>query len=169
MVKAKQDQWKDAPKHHRPTPEQRKRAHYSLHETERKGIKKAINQDSTPLRRALRSKKLTADQVEAGERFEELYVSVWGRSGSRDSLDQSPRGGVSHEADSQQLYICNQKKRLDDLQFAMDAYTARVLHSVCVAQEKIGDCRPQYKRYAALVAALDIAVQYFKRGKRRKI
>jgi len=165
MAKAKDkqpDAWQDIPGQHRPTPERMARGNYRLGLADRQGVKVAIDDASTPLRQALSRKVLTLRQVEAGERYEELHRAVWGGSGSKDSLDMSPRGGVIHETEPQAMRNIANSRKLEGLLTMMDAKTELVLYQIAVGLEPIGDCRPTYKRYRHLVLALDICADFFR-------
>lgn len=146
----------------RPTPERIAKGSYRVGETSRAGIRFVMDEDATPIRAAHRRGKLTRRQVDAAEAYEEHHTSVWGRGGSRDCLDTSPRGGASHESDSQQMRWASANRRLNALMALMDAKVAKVLFDVCVNQEAIGDCRPTYKRYQHLVLGLDICADFYK-------
>lgn len=155
------NEMQDRPGQARPTPERIAKGSYRVGETSRAGICFAVDEDATPVRAAYRRGKLTKRQVDAAEAYEEHHTFVWGRGGSRDCLDTSPRGGTSHGSDSQQMRCASANRRLTALMTRMDAKVARVLFDVCVRQEAIGDCRPTYKRYQHLVLGLDICADFY--------
>ncbi|HLS19448.1 MAG TPA: hypothetical protein VK090_06535, partial [Paracoccaceae bacterium] len=72
------EQWTDQPGKARPTPERLRRGAYQLVPGEDAGIRVAYDERSTPIRDAYASGKLSARQLDAGEKFEELYRVVMG-------------------------------------------------------------------------------------------
>lgn len=125
-----------------PTPERKAKGAWTV------GTGRRVWQDhdATPLRRALRLKKLTAEQVEAGEWVEGLLRALDGSPSGRSCLDTSPRGGA--ETNPERIARISQAR--DRARARVTAEQWAVIRSVCFDHHPIGDMRPTRRRYRCL-------------------
>tara|TARA_B100000700_G_C15057266_1_gene863573 strand:+ start:813 stop:1274 length:462 start_codon:yes stop_codon:yes gene_type:complete len=146
-----------------PTPETLSKGVYKLVRLHKKSSRVWVNQEPTPILRAFNRDKLTFRQFEAAKIFEARYTAYWARSSGRNILDQTPRG-KSADDDSLQERALKAKERLIEIETCsgMTKSYLKVLVSVCVDYEKIGDCRPTRKRYSYLCSGLDCVANYLK-------
>jgi len=108
------------------------------------------DKDATPLRRALRFKKITRRQMEAGEWLEAAHRIVEGSQGPRSCLDDSVRGFGETETER---YV-RASLALDQVRALLPAEQRSILRSVCVMHHAIGDMRLDRRRYKALFHGL---------------
>lgn len=151
------EQWADQPGRARPTPERRKRGGYRLVAGEDAGIRVAYDERSTPIRDAYASGKLTARQLDAGEKFEELYRVVMGSPGPRSCLDWSPRG----HSESEPEYAARAWAEWKALGRSMSSEVAAVMFKVCCMHEPTRRRCESRKRWRMLCEGLDAAADYW--------
>jgi len=151
------EQWADQPGRARPTPERRRRGSYRLVDGEDAGIRVAIDERSTPLRDAYASGKLTPRQLDAGEKFEELYRIVMGSPGPRSCLDWSPRG----HSESEPEYAARAWAEWKALGRSIPSASAAVMVEVCCLHQPTGRRCPNRARWRRLCEGLDGAAEYW--------
>lgn len=147
------------PQDNTPTPERQAKGSYRV------GTGKRVWQDddATPLRRALRLRKLDLRQVEAGEWMEALQRALSGSPGQRSCLDFSPRGGGETESER----VVRLTRLHDDARSALTAEQRAVIRSVCYLHHPIGSHRQTYRRFRLLTEGLN-ALADMREGRLRK-
>lgn len=163
-------QWTDREGNARPTKERAAKGRVHLVETRDAGVKMALDEHASPLRRALFDGKLgmladgTTDgaeaamararaRVDAGERFEALCRFVMGSPGPRSCLDFVPRG-TGREPEHAARVWAEYKGAVQ----AVGMQSAAVLVDVCWSQRGTGPRRPDARRWRLLIAGLDVLV-----------
>ena len=148
-----------APQDNTPTPERQAKGSYRV------GTGKRVWQDddATPLRRALRLRKLELRQVEAGEWMEALQRALSGSPGQRSCLDFSPRGGGETESERAVRLV----RLHDDARAALSPEQRAVIRSVCYLHHPIGKMQPDRRRYRVLSDGLS-AIADMREGTVRK-
>lgn len=146
------DPWQDRPDKDRarPTRERLARGSYRLAESKDAGRTYAIDDASTPLRRAYVDGALPVGLVYAGERFEALGRSQT-RRGPRSSLDFTPRGHSEGETE----YQARRAIEWRDLWAIIGHERMYILIAVCIDHEATGPRRKDARRWARLLDGLE--------------
>lgn len=140
-----------------PTREALRHGDYAALRVEKGGTRVAVNRGSTPLRRMERRGSLTRRQREAGEAFEALWRTQFGRPGA-DLLAKAMvlgvmiRGGAEGDIDRK----FRSERLLDLIRDACPQAGYSVLVSVAVHDAWLGPQRSAKAAYVALRGALDV-------------
>ncbi len=155
---AKTNPWSGIPAENRPTGERMAKGHIQAVEFKETGEGRqkgavAIDLDATPIDAAVRRGNITLRQRDAALRYESLRQLIAEVGGQRDSLDMTPRGhGGSGDPSAKLLdgkadyaLICSQ---------VLTVEVHRIVKSVVMSHDAIGDMRPTYRRYRYLCTGL---------------
>lgn len=163
------DKWASIPPENRPTDERRRFGDIQVVEFKENGegrVKGVVPLDRAcvPILAAANAKnpKISARQKDAALKYEGLRAKIDEFSaGRRDSLDMSPRGHTGN-ADPSGAFL---DAKADYARICAGILTQdvhRVVRSVVIAHEAIGDMRPSYRRYRYLCEGLDALADYWK-------
>lgn len=113
------------------------------------------------LDRLARCGTITKRQAEAGHRYEEDHIKVWGSAGSRDSTIP-PVGGTAHEIIPQAERIVRARDRLNRVLNLCGPGAYAVMRSVAIYGERLGRNEgATVVRYERLRLGLDAAAEVF--------
>ena len=143
-----------------PTPEAFRKSDFDLVQIGKRGAKVFVNRGTTPFEKAYFRGKITNRQFEASKVYELRYNAYWGRSSQRNTLDITPRGKSVISSESE--INLRRKEALEKVETCrgMAKQHLKVLVSICVYHEPIGDCRPERKRYRLFCEGTDFIADF---------
>lgn len=152
------DNWQDRPNNARPTKERLSKSAMRLIDGETAGERYALDEYPDELGRLQHRGQITARQVEAGRRYEELARSAIGSPSSKDCIAALHRVDCQSHDDNDDEPTADEvatRREWRDMVTLLHMSTQRELMRVCWEQAKT-------RNIAALRMGLDIAADFWK-------